>query len=272
MSTDSPTPGNKPSPKERLQELPISRVLPNIMTLVALCTGLSAIRFALLDRYEMAVIAILIAAILDAMDGRLARLLGTSSRFGAELDSLSDMINFGVAPSVLLYISSLQQWNGFGWALVLFYVICAGLRLARFNTALDIPQPDWTQGFFTGVPIPAGAFLALMGLMLQNATEVFLVQWPIVHGCLLIFAGLLLVSRLPTYSLKGSRIPQHLLLPLMLLVGLTITALINAFWYTLFVIGLGYVCTFPFSYRAYQRLKDRTHRSSGDTIGNSNCR
>lgn len=255
MPINSSTPENKPSPKERLQELPISRVLPNIITLVALCTGLSAIRFALLEKYEMAVIAILIAAILDAMDGRLARLLGTSSRFGAELDSLSDMINFGVAPSVVLYVSSLHQWHGFGWALVLFYVICSGLRLARFNTALDTQQPEWTQGFFTGVPIPAGAFLALMGMMLQNATEVFLVQWPVVHGFLLVFAGLLLVSRLPTYSLKGSRIPQRLLLPLMLLVGITIAALINAFWYTLFAIGIGYVCTFPFSYRSYQKLK-----------------
>ncbi len=255
MPANPTTQSNKPSPKERLQELPISRVLPNIITLIALCTGLSAIRFALLAKYEMAVVAILIAAILDAMDGRLARLLGTSSRFGAELDSLSDMINFGVAPSVVLYISSLHQWNGFGWALVLFYVVCAGLRLARFNTALDIPQPDWTQGFFTGVPIPAGAFLALMGVMLQNATEVFLVHWPIVHGSLLILAGLSLVSRLPTYSLKGARVPQRLLLPLMLFVGIVVASLINAFWYTLFAIGIGYVCTFPFSYRAYHRLK-----------------
>ncbi len=253
------------SPKERLQELPISRILPNMITLIALCTGLSAIRFALMERYEMAVIAILIAAILDAMDGRLARMLGSASRFGAELDSLSDMINFGVTPAVVLYISSLHQWRGFGWAIVLFYVICSGLRLARFNTALDTPQPDWARKFFTGVPIPAGAFLALMGMMLELATDVLLINWPVVHACLLIISGLLLITRLPTFSLKGTKVPQRMVLPLMLFVGITIIALINAFWYALFAIGLGYMCTFPFSYRAYQKKSRASQSESNST-------
>jgi CDP-diacylglycerol--serine O-phosphatidyltransferase len=241
--------------KKRLKELPFSRLLPNITTLMSLCTGLSAVRFAMVDRYEMAVVAILIAAILDAMDGRLARMLGVESHFGAELDSLSDFVSFGVAPAMVLYVGSLHAWNGFGWALVLFFVICSALRLARFNTALlhKVDEPSWKKRFFIGVPAPLGALLALLPLMFSFAMEETYKMLPYLYGVSLLVAGVLMVSRLPTYSSKGWHISQPMVLPFMLGVGVSITALINAFWFTLFALGVGYLGSLFFSYRSYQQ-------------------
>jgi CDP-diacylglycerol--serine O-phosphatidyltransferase len=135
-------------------------VLPNMVTLLALCSGLTAIRLALEGRLELAMMAILLAALLDALDGRLARMLKGTSRFGAELDSLTDFVNFGVAPALILYQSSLSEIDNLGWIAALLYAICAGLRLARFNAALDVEGPDHKALFFTGVPAPAGALLA----------------------------------------------------------------------------------------------------------------
>lgn len=240
--------------KQRLQALPFSRLLPNITTLMSLCTGLSAVRFAMIDRYEMAVIAILIAAILDAMDGRIARMLGVSSHFGAELDSLSDFVSFGVAPAMVLYVGSLHAWGGFGWAIVLFFVICQALRLARFNTAMlnKEEQPEWKGRFFMGVPAPMGALLALLPMMFSFAMETTFTIIPYIYAFSLLAAGALMVSKLPTFSTKGRHIPQHLVLPFMLGAGLVITALINAFWSTLTVAGLVYMVGFYFSYKSYQ--------------------
>ena len=161
--------------KERLQKLSFAHLLPNMATVIALCIGLSSIRFALLARYDYAIIAIIVAAFFDAMDGRLARLLGAASDFGAELDSLSDFISFGVAPAVVLYILTMNAWAGLGWTISLFFVVCCGLRLARFNTTLRASSikedPVWAKKFFIGVPAPAGAMIALFPLILYQAID-----------------------------------------------------------------------------------------------------
>ena len=160
-----------------LRGFSINRLIPNILTLAALCAGLTGIRFALQGEMRLAVIAIIVAAIFDALDGRVARRLGVTSRFGAELDSLSDFLCFGVAPALVLYLASLSQAGALGWVVTLMFPICSALRLARFNTALvsDTPPPVWTGSYFTGVPAPAGALLALMPLMMSFEIEA---AWP----------------------------------------------------------------------------------------------
>lgn len=241
--------------KQRIKDLPFSHLLPNITTLMSLCTGLSAVRFAMADRFELAVIAILIAAIFDAMDGRIARMLGVSSHFGAELDSLSDFVSFGVAPAMVLYVGALHAWKGFGWAIALFFVICSALRLARFNTAMltKDDQPEWKERFFMGVPTPAGALIALLPLMFSFVLEETYSFMPYVYALSLLSAGALMVSKLPTYSTKGRHISQSMVLPFMLGAGLVITSLINAFWFTLSTAGLLYVVSLYFSYKSYHR-------------------
>lgn len=241
-------------PRQRLKALPFSRLIPNITTLMALCTGLSAIRFALMDRYEIAIIAIVIAGILDGMDGRLARMLGVSSHFGAELDSLSDFVSFGVAPAMIIYLGGFTSWGGFGWAIALFFIICCALRLARFNTSLisiDEP-PEWMKNYFIGVPAPAGAFIALMPFMFGFAMD-FRHEWVSYFSAIsLLLAGGLMVSKIPTFSTKGRHVPHTWILPVMLGVGVVITALINAFWFTFFLIGVAYLISIFFSYKSYK--------------------
>lgn len=244
-------------PRERLQSLPFARLIPNMATMVALCTGLSAIRFAHMGRFEPAVLAVLVAGFFDAIDGRLARLLGASSDFGAELDSLSDFISFGVAPAVVLYFFGLQAWGGYGWTACLFFAVCMSLRLARFNTMLrsekDAEDEKIASKYFTGVPAPAGAFLALLPLMISfNMGSGFFsspwVLWPYLIAC-----GALLVSRLPTYSFKTVQIPRKWVLPMLIAMGLLMALLLNDPWATAALILLAYVGTFFLSYREYKK-------------------
>jgi CDP-diacylglycerol--serine O-phosphatidyltransferase len=244
--------------KERIQALPISRIIPNLTTLIALAAGLSAVRFALLERYEMAVFAIIAAAILDAMDGRLARMLGTASQFGAELDSLSDFVCFGVAPGLVIYIVTLQQWNGFGWAVMLFYVACMGFRLARFNTANleEDEKPEWAKHYFTGVPAPAGALLVLWPMMFSFSTDIEAVMHnSYLNAFNIVCVGLLLISRIPTFSGKGYKVSPQLLVPIMLVAAITIAALVTAPWWTLLTACAIYLGLIPFSLRSYKSRK-----------------
>lgn len=245
---------------QRIKALPFSHLIPNITTLMALCTGLSAIRFALLGRLEYAVIAIVVAAILDGMDGRLARMLGVSSHFGAELDSLSDFVSFGVAPAMIIYLSTIHVLGGFGWAVALFFIICSALRLARFNTSLidTEPIPDWMKNYFIGVPAPAGAFLALMPFMIRFAIESSYEWISFLSVISLLLSGMLMVSKIPTFSAKGIHVPQSWILPLMLGVGVVITGLINAFWFTFFLIGFVYLLSIFFSWRLFKSRLDKT--------------
>src|SRR5262249_36796198 len=196
----------------------INRLIPNVLTLAALCSGLTAIRFALQGNLKLAVIAIIVAAIFDALDGRVARRLGVTSRFGAELDSLSDFLCFGVSPALGLYLASLGEGGARGWIVTLMSRMCSALRLARFNPALlaDTPPPAWTGSFFTGVPAPAGALLALVPLMVSFEIEAAWPRHALVVGTVLVVVGGLMVSTLPTFSFKKGRIPRHLVCRLLL--------------------------------------------------------
>ncbi|MBI2706713.1 MAG: CDP-diacylglycerol--serine O-phosphatidyltransferase [Proteobacteria bacterium] len=233
----------------------LTRVIPNAITVTALCTGLSAIRFALIERWELAVSLILLAAILDALDGRIARFLRADSPFGAELDSLSDFISFGVAPAVVLYLYTLHLWKGTGWALTLFFSTCMALRLARFNTNMDVPKPEWASSFSIGVPAPAGAFLALSPLIFSFALETNFQEMPLFFAISLLLSGLLMISRIPTYVLKNVRVPHHFVRPLLMMVAIFMAALFSAPWWTLSLGAILYLFSIPLSLLSYKRKK-----------------
>src|SRR5689334_4923484 len=253
-----------------LRGFSINRLIPNVLTLAALCSGLTAIRFGLQGEFERAVIAVIVAAIFDALDGRVARRLGVTSQFGAELDSLSDFLCFGVTPALVLYMASLKDGGALGWVVTLMFPICSALRLARFNTALlaDRPPPAWTGSYFTGVPAPAGALLALIPLMVSFEAEAAWPRHPLAVGAILIAVGGLMVSRLPTFSFKKGRIPRHLVLPSLLGAALVMGVIASSPWIGLSLVGLVYLCLIPFSWFAYQRQasQDRRPGFSGDVV------
>ena len=207
--------------RNRLRDHSINRLIPNMLTLFALCAGLTSIRFAMDQRWEHAVLAILFAAVFDALDGRIARLLDSSSKFGAELDSLSDFVSFGVAPSIVLFMWTMQDVKGIGWALTLLFSAGMALRLARFNTKLDNADlPAWHSRFFTGVPAPAAAGLVLLPLIAWlQFPEVSFLRSPIVAGPVMLAVAGLAVSRIPTFSFKRMKISQALVLPTMVVVA-----------------------------------------------------
>jgi|FEC22Drversion2_1045045.scaffolds.fasta_scaffold00329_49 CDP-diacylglycerol---serine O-phosphatidyltransferase len=246
----------------RLRGFSINRLIPNVLTLAALCSGLTAIRFGLQGLMSLAVIAIIVAAFLDALDGRVARRLGVTSRFGAELDSLSDFLCFGVAPALVLYMSSLKDAGALGWIVTLMFPMCSALRLARFNTALvaDTPPPAWTGAYFTGVPAPAGALLALIPLVISLELKADWPRHPLIVGLVLVLVGGLMVSRLPTFSFKKGRVPRHLVLPALLGAALTMGIMVSSPWIGLSLLGLIYVSLIPFSWMSYRRqaADDRT--------------
>ena len=253
-------------PVVRIRGLTINRLLPNILTTLALCAGLTAIRYAIQERWEQAVTAILVAAILDGLDGRVARLLRGSSKFGAELDSLADIVSFGVSPAIILYLWMMQDAGSFGWLAVMAYAVCAALRLARFNTALDVADslPPFAYNYFTGVPVPAGAILILMPLMISFEFAPGFWAAPVLVGVWTVFVALLLVSRIPTFSMKVVRIPQEYIVPVLVGVGLVATLLVTATWPTLVALGLIYVGSILFSIRRYAHLKRQAALMMGD--------
>ena len=249
----------------RIRGLTINRLLPNILTTLALCAGLTAIRYAVQDRWEQAVTAILVAAVLDGLDGRVARLLRGSSKFGAELDSLADIVSFGVSPAIILYLWMMQDAGSLGWLAVMAYAVCAALRLARFNTALDdTTLPPFAYNYFTGVPVPAGAILILMPLMISFEFSPGFWAAPLLVGLWTVFVALLLVSRVPTFSMKVVRVPQDYIVPVLVAVGLVATLLVTATWPTLVALGLIYVGSIPFSIRRYAHLKRQAALMMGE--------
>jgi CDP-diacylglycerol--serine O-phosphatidyltransferase len=254
-----------------LRGFSINRLIPNIITLAALCAGLTGIRFALNGQFRLAVIAIIVAAIFDALDGRVARRLGVTSRFGAELDSLSDFLCFGVAPALVLYLASLTTGGSLGWVVTLMFPICSALRLARFNTALvaDIPPPAWTSSYFTGVPAPAGALLALIPLVISFEAEAAWPRHPLLVGSVLVLVGGLMVSRLPTFSFKKGRIPSHLVLPALLVAALTMGVIASSPWIGLSLLGLIYLALIPYSWLTYRRQAEKDRQAAagvGDVV------
>ena len=240
----------------RFQPVPARYLFPNLITLLALCSGITAIRFAIEARYELAVAAIILAVVLDAMDGRLARLLKGTSRFGAELDSLADFVNFGVAPAMILYLWSLNSAHTLGWVIALMYAIACALRLARFNVALDDPdKPLWANAYFTGIPAPAGALLALLPLyfgfldMMHNGHD-----YSSVIAVFTFIVAMLMVSRVPTFSGKTfTRIPRNWFLPV--LVGLVMFGvfLVSFPWESLAFSACLYLVLIPVSVMSYRR-------------------
>mgnify|MGYP001293067967 CR=1 FL=1 len=217
------TPSDESIPEETpdRRSLPILHLLPNLVTLLGLCAGLTSMRYALGERYEIAAALIILAAVLDGMDGLIARKLNAASHFGAELDSLSDFVCFGVAPGVFLFHFALQDFAGLGWLLVLVYILCACLRLARFNVNRDAPPPPG-RAHFVGVPAPAGAMLALLPVFLMLAGIADLRSVPVAVAVYLAGVGLLMISRLPTISPKGLRVPRNR--AIWLLVGVAVFA------------------------------------------------
>ncbi len=245
--------------------LPLRVLIPNAVTALALCTGLSGVCFAIAGDWERAVAAIIIAGVLDGIDGRIARLLKGQSRFGAELDSLSDVIAFGVSPAVIIYLWSLQYLKGFGWVFALAHVVCCALRLARFNASLDVDnQPHKSAGFLTGIPAPVGAGLALAPIYLWMASATLGFgddfEWlrnPAVTAVTTALTASLMISSLPTFSWGSLRIPGSWRLPALVAVALLGGALLSAPWITLSVVVLLYALLLPFSIRSYGRVKRR---------------
>jgi CDP-diacylglycerol---serine O-phosphatidyltransferase len=236
--------------------LPLRAVAPNAVTALALCSGLSGVRFAVGGEWQAAVAMILIAGVLDGIDGRIARLLHGESRFGAELDSLSDAISFGVAPALILYLWSLAALPRFGWACALIFAVFCALRLARFNAAIDeSDQPHKRAGFLTGVPAPVGAGLALLPMVLWFWTGLDLFASPLLVAPWTAGIALLMVSSLATYSWKSMRLRRNIRFEALALVVLIGAASISAPWHTLSALCLGYLATLPFSAVAYARVR-----------------
>ena len=240
-----------------------NRLIPNIITVGALCAGLTAVRFAIAEQWEFAMVAVVVAAIMDALDGTIARLLKAASDFGAELDSLSDVIAFGVAPGLIIYFWSLSEIGGIGWAAGLFFAVCCALRLARFNSTLET-RPRYANNFFTGVPAPGGALLALLPLLMSREFGDGFFRHPAVTGPWIVLIALLMVSQIPTYSLKRLRVPQRYFLPMLVLIGLLGAGLAGAPWHTLLILSLVYLGSFPFSYRSFKRLKAEAGAEEND--------
>lgn len=262
MAMTSPNSGGPR--RRRFRRIPVRTLAPNMVTLLAMCAGLTAIRMAFEDRYVLALAAIVFAAILDGIDGRLARFLKGTSRFGAELDSLSDFVNFGVAPSLVLYFWGLHELKSAGWIAALVFAICGGLRLARFNVMAEDPdRPAWASNFFVGMPAPMGAITVLLPIYLAflGVPRSSFLIWATLFYTLVI--ALLMVSRLPVYSGKrvGTRVPPETVGPVIVVIVLSIGLLIAYPWILLTLGTLAYLGSLPFGWLSYRRYQRRSRES-----------
>ncbi|NML05199.1 phosphatidylcholine/phosphatidylserine synthase [Sphingomonas sp. G-3-2-10] len=236
--------------------IPLRTILPNAVTALALCSGLSSIRFAMDEKWEIAVMMVLIAGVLDGIDGRIARLVRGESRFGAELDSLSDAISFGVAPALILFMWSLHDVSRLGWLLALVYALFCALRLARFNAQIDqTVQPHKSAGFLTGVPAPAGAAIVMMPLYLWLSTGLEQFRSPWLVGPWTAFAAILMISSIATWSGASLKLRQRIRFEAIAVLVVLAAAVVSAPWQSLTGIVLLYLATIPFSVRAYRRIR-----------------
>jgi len=245
--------------------IPLRAVVPNAVTALALCVGLTGVRFAIAGDWAWACGAIVIAAVLDGMDGRIARALRGQSRFGAELDSLSDVIAFGVSPAIILHLWSLQYLPRFGWVFALAYAVCMALRLARFNARIDVEdQPHKSAGFFTGVPAPAGAGLLLLPIYLWLASEG---RWTWLQDYRLVapwaaFVTFLVISSIATFSWGSLRLRRNLRLEAIVVIAIIGGALVSAPFETMSVAALVYLAVIPFSIASYAKVKRQRARQA----------
>lgn len=246
------------------RRIPFRAMIPNAITALALCFGLTGVSLAIRGEWERALASIVLAGVLDGLDGRIARLLRAQSRFGAELDSLSDNIAFGTAPALILFLWSLKDAPKFGWTAALALAVCCALRLARFNARLDAAeQPHKSAGFNTGVPAPAGAGLAFVPIFLWLVTghDPLFRDWPLVMPWTL-FIALLMISSLPTYSWTSIRIRREWRLLALAGVGILGAALLTAPWYTLLFVAALYLLMIPVAFASYARVKRRRATAS----------
>ena len=232
-------------------------LLPNALTILGVCLGLSSIKFAIDLNYPMAIIAIGFAAILDTLDGRVARLIKGTSKVGKELDSLTDVISFGVAPGFIMYFWALNEIGKFGWMFVLVYTVCCALRLARFNLTIIDEKETWKINFFEGVPSPAAAGLVLLPLILNLSGLIQFENYAILSSIAILTTSILMVSKIPTYSLKRILIPRHSAIFLLLGIGIYVSLLIFYTFEVLFITGLIYILLIPISYFHY-KYKNKT--------------
>lgn len=251
-------------PRRRFPRVPFRILIPNMITLLAICSGLTAVRLSMEGKLELAVAAVLLAAILDAVDGRVARMLKGTSKFGAELDSLCDFVNFGCAPALMLYFFSFNAYGNVGWIAVLLFAMATALRLARFNVMLDDPdRPAFAKEYFMGIPAPAGALCGLLPIYL------YLIGMPRFAGLLsleliyvLVIAGLM-VSRVPTYAAKtfGQRVPREMVLPFLLAIVIFFVTLASFPFVVLTGMTLLYLAALPWGVLRYRRLAAESARN-----------
>jgi CDP-diacylglycerol--serine O-phosphatidyltransferase len=239
--------------------IPVRMMVPNFFTLLGLCAGLTSIRMSIEGRYDFALAAIVFAALLDGLDGRIARLLKASSRFGAELDSLADFVNFGVAPAIMIFTWGLGEHRSLGWIAVMLFALASALRLARFNTLIDDERPKWQSDFFMGVPTPAAAILVLLPIYLGHL-GLDLRASPILLNLVLAYVtliGLLMVSIVPTYSgkLLGERIGREWVLPLFILSMMAVACLLTYPYATLSIVSLAYLAALPWTWKRFRELE-----------------
>ena len=237
-------------------------LLPNALTILGVCLGLSSIKFAIDLNYPMAIIAIGFAAILDTLDGRVARLIKGTSKVGKELDSLTDVISFGVAPGFIMYFWALNEIGKFGWMFVLIYTVCCALRLARFNLTVIEETETWKINFFEGVPSPAAAGLVLLPLILNLSGVVQLENYAALSSVAILITSILMISKIPTYSLKRILIPRHYAIFLLLGIGIFVGFLIFYTFETLFFTGMTYLLLIPISFFHYKHKNKKSFISS----------
>lgn len=240
----------------RLREIPFRMLVPNLITVLAICAGMTGIRLAFENRFEMAVAMVLIAAFLDGIDGRVARLLKAQSKFGAQMDSLADIVNFGVAPALVLYVFILDQARSFGWIAAIVFAVAAGLRLARFNVISETTaKSEWQNYYFVGVPAPAGALLVLLPIYLGFLGMPIDKSTGFIAAAYTMFIGFLLVSRVPVFSGKGAGggVRRDLVMPFILAAVVYVSLLMSFTWETLTLTALGYLVSLPFGARAWSR-------------------
>ena len=232
-------------------------ILPNTLTLIGVCIGLSSIKFALDLKYELAIIAIVFAALIDGLDGRIARLIKGTSKVGKELDSLTDVISFGVAPAFIMYFWFLNNLGKFGWLLCLIYVVCVALRLARFNVSMS-EEPSWKDNFFEGIPSPAGGILVLMPLIYSlSGFDFFSINYKVTVPIFFIVVSIFLISKLPTYSLKKIIVPRTMTIFLLFGIVLFFGLLLVYPFKVMIISGLIYLLFIPFSFFHYQKLNKK---------------
>lgn len=233
------------------------KLIPNILTLTALASGLTGIQFAMDGKWEHAAIAILLSAVLDILDGATARLLNATSEFGAQLDSFSDFLAFGVAPSMILYLWVLEESGKIGWIAMVIFAVASAMRLARYNIAPKAKTGVWSKGFFAGVPAPAGAGMAFLPLYIWLMDPDFFEGFAaanILVGLWVIFCAAMMVSRIPTWSTKQIKFKSKMAMPMLAFAAVLIAALFQAPWPTLTIMSISYIVTIPFSIRHFQKI------------------